>query len=209
MRNKPGFTLTELLVTIAIMGVMFGLLVPVVERSLGGNRLAADAEIFRAKLEEIRLRAGSTQSGDESSTSFHRGTQPYDEVGYYAILLSGNDQFYSIVRLAYPVSGTHPGVCKPGTAIQHARAQGGVCFVERVNLSAGVTLSCPLCVNGSNHFLAFSVPAGQLSHVKLVNNVWQETVWTESSPIIRLSYNGKNAAVTVDPFTARVGIVYN
>ncbi len=224
MRTKPGFTLIELIVTIAIMGLMFGLLVPLVDRSLGGNRLANDAEVFRSKLEEIRLTAGSTQNADESSTSTHTGTLTYDEVGYYAIWLhqdnynGGNGkEHYDIVRLSYPVNGTSAQIpCRPIDVQPQAWTESGPCFIERVEMSRGVDLKCLLCsqTNG-NHFLAFSVPAGQFFEVETKGNVWEETTFMSDvgedpdAPILELTYNNKTATVTIDRYTGKASVNYN
>lgn len=219
MRTKPGFTLTELLVAIAIMGLMFGLLVPLVDRSLGGNRIASDAEVFRSKLEEIRLLAGSTRNEDESSDSRHAGAVTYDEVGYYAIWLhsdSYNSNHYDVVRLSYPVNATSAQVpCKPNQAQDQAWNQSGDCFVERITMSKGVQLSCKVCGDTrdsrSNHFLAFSVPAGQFFEVETnaAGTIWEEKPWSETGPVLELTFNGKKATITIDPYTAKSAVTYN
>lgn len=223
MRTKAGFTLTELLVTIAIMGMMFGLLVPLVDRSLSGNRLANDAEVFRAKLEELRLMAGSTQHSDESSTSTHTGTVQYDEVGYYGIWLHsdslGKLDGYDIVRLSYPVSATATEVpCKPADVQTQAFNESGQCFVERVKLSPGVRLSCKICdparENSSNHFITYSVPAAQFFEIETVGSRWEETTFRSDpgenpdAPVIELTYNQKTATVTIDRYTGKASVTY-
>ncbi len=220
MRTKPGFTLTELLVAIAIMGLMFGLLVPLLDRSLGGNRIANDAEVFRSKLEEIRLLAGSTRNEDESSTSTHTGTLTYDEVGYYAIWLHKDDynggnglQHYDVVRLSYPVNGTSAAIpCKPNDVQQQAWLMSGDCFVERIEMSKGVDLKCVVCESGDrNYFLAFSAPAGQFHEVSTpgVGQPFLERIWNHTGPILELTFNGKKATITVDPYTAKTAVTYN
>jgi prepilin-type N-terminal cleavage/methylation domain-containing protein len=220
MRTKPGFTLTELLVAIAIMGLMFGLLVPLVDRSLGGNRIANDAEVFRSKLEEIRLLAGSTRNEDESSESRHSGALTYDEVGYYAIWLHKDDynggnnlNHYDVVRLSYPVNGTSAEIpCKPNDVQQQAWDKSGPCFVERIEMSKGVDLTCSVCERGNrNYFLAFSAPAGQFHEVSSpgTGQPFLERNWRDTGPVFELTFNGKKATITIDPYTAKTAVTYN
>lgn len=212
MATKRGFTLIELLVTIAIMGLMLGLLVPIVDRSLGKNRVANDAEIFRSKIEEVRLLAASTQQSDESPGA---SGLPYDETGYYAIWLHSDayrSSHYDIVRLSYPLNASG-APCRPNEVQQQAWNQSGPCFVERVTVSRGVNLSCKICGATaelrSNHFIAFRVPTRQMFHIRAEGNAWIEDGAAFGNPLLELTFTSKKATVTIEPYTAKVGVTYS
>lgn len=210
---RQGFTLIEVLITIAIIGMLLALLVPMVDRSLGKNRVATDAEIFRSKLEEVRLLSGSTQQADESSTSEHTN---FDETGYYAIWLHSDayrSDHYDIVRLSSPVNATGQDVpCKPNDVQTQAWDQSGPCFVERITMSNNVKLSCKVCGPGlgdrNNHFLAFRVPTRQFYDVHVVNGVWVEDRPVFNGSVIELTFSGKTAKVSLEPYTGKVKVTY-
>src|SRR3990167_7907097 len=119
--TKRSFTLIELLIVIAIISILIGVLVPSMSRSLSGNWLSSDVEVLRAKIEETRLLAGSTQNADEQAgTPELPGTA---RVGYYGIYLPSNDQlddpakqYYAIVKVSSPLDQTGEGYCSGSMA---------------------------------------------------------------------------------------------
>lgn len=213
MRIKKGYTLIEALITMAIIGLLLGLLVPLVDRNLGKNRLANDAELLRSKVEEVRLLAGSTQLQDESGESVH---PTFDEAGYYALFVHSDaydSDHYDIVRLSYPVDATAPEVpCKPNDVQSQALNQSGPCFVGRIDMSRGVEFSCKMCGATpefrSNHFLAFRVPTRQFHHVYVSDEQWTEGEPVFTNPAFELTFSGKTARVSIEPYTAMVKVEY-
>jgi len=212
IKHQRAFTLIEALVTIAIIGMMLGLLVPLIDRSLSKNRLSNDVEILKSKLEEVRLLSGSTQQADEIVPD----QGDFDSAGYYAVLLHANayqNQSVDIVRLSYPVDSTDPNVpCLPETAQQQAFSQSGPCFVERIILSRGVTINCRICgptqEYASNHLLAFRIPTRQLHHIHVIDSRWTEDVPVYENPVFELTFQDKRATVSIDPYTGKVTATY-
>lgn len=212
-RSLLAFTVVEMLIAIAIIAMLSALLVPVIGRSLGKNRLANDAEMFRSKLEEVRLLAGSTQGGDESTFGASE-VNVIDEVGHYAMLIpAGSTDYFAIVRLSEPVS---PGnidappsnYCPATLAITHADPSSSVsgdrfCLVERIDLSSGVDL-----VSSDNRLVAFKVPSKQINEISKDRDVWKV-----SAPLFNWEFNltssGKTARVVLGPFTANVVVTYS
>ncbi|MCR4308310.1 MAG: type II secretion system GspH family protein [Candidatus Berkelbacteria bacterium] len=178
--SSKGFTLIELLVVIAIIGILIGVLVPSMSRSLSGNRLASDVEVLRAKLEETRLLAGSTQTNDENNLvdSEVLGT---DRVGYYGILIPGSDvikpdniynsrfPFYAIVRLSDPFAfRAKSGYCSGNQALTDAinnNMEKGTCLIEKIGLTDGVTYKDYTTYNIHAKLIAFKVPTQQVSEI--------------------------------------------
>ncbi len=217
--TKRAFTVIEMLVSIAIIGLLTTLLVPMVDRNLGKNRLANDAEMFRAKLEEVRLLSGSTQGSDEST--FTSGDDRVkDEVGHYAMLIPkanrGSD-YFAVVRLSDPVSITlggadppPPNYCSASLAISHADPSSSFssderfCLVDRVTLSSGVGLTN----NGENRLVSFKVPSKQINEITK-----DRENWGVSAPIFdwvfSLTSGGKTAKVNLEPYTAKVVVTYS
>jgi len=175
--QKKAFTLVELLIVIAIMALLIGALIPSIDRSLSSNRLASDVEVFKSKLEEARLLAGSTQTNDEIVGEEKTGK---DRVGYYGILIPGSDvisdpgtygpQFYAIVRLSNPFiffSGNE-GYCTGAQALKDAYMNNtgeGTCLVEKVLLTSNVKYFQNPTFNIHAKLIAFRVPTQQVSEI--------------------------------------------
>lgn len=212
-KNLPAFTVVEMLVSVAIIGMLSALLVPMIGTSLGKNRLANDAEMFRAKLEEVRLLAGSTQ-GEDESTFGTTETNVIDEVGHYAMLIpSGSSDYFAIVRLSEPVSPNEndappSNYCPATLAITHANPSSSVsgarfCLIERINLSSSVGL-----VSSDNRLVAFKVPSKQINEISKDKDAWKVSV-----PLFNWEFNltssGKTAKVILEPYTAKAVVTYS
>ena len=181
MKLRRGFTLIELLVSIAIMGLLIALLVPNINRSLQKNQIAEDVELFKAKLEETRLMAGSTQ---QSSTG---------DNGYYGVYIAPgeNDEFY-IVRVDKDPNKNDVGICGVTTITNQISDSGevGSCVVERVAMTG--TIANPNS-NGAARIVAYNTPVQQLVAIRAETG-GQTVVWAVYPPVFSAS------PVAWDPF---------
>lgn len=209
--TQPGFTLIELLVAIVIIGLMMTVLVPNIDRSLGKNRLANDVELLRAKIQEARLLAGSTQQSDEPGGT----SDPVDETGYYAVFLPGSSHgttYFALIRLSNPFDLTGSqgaNYCSADIAVNHADPQSAVpsgerhCLLERNKLSRSVNIFA----NQADRIVAFDVPSQQVVELVRNNNRWAlaEPKFNWS---IQLTFSSKTATVRLEPYTGKLTVVY-
>lgn len=203
--GSKSFTIIELLVTIAIIGLLVALLIPNIDRSLSKNQIVNDVDLFKAKLEETRLLAGSTQQIDESSNNIDPNDPSADEVGYYAIVIPRDDStYFNIVKMSHPVTN---GLCTADKVINNINNNIPDCIVERVNLSKNITLS-----NRSNRyqFIVFRVPTQQISTLELGAN-WEVVPLVFDNPVFELRYLDPaelTATINIDSYTGRVTASY-
>lgn len=158
MKLRRGFTLIELLVSIAIMGLLIALLVPNINRSLQKNQIAEDVELFKAKLEETRLMAGSTQ---QSSTG---------DNGYYGVYISPgeNDEFY-IVRVDKDPNKNDEGICGVTTITNQISDSGGEgsCIIEQVAMAGKIIAgSVENPQTDAPRLVVFKAPIQQIDGIK-------------------------------------------
>ncbi len=193
----------ELLITISIMAFLMVLLVPNVNKSLDKNKLAEDAAVFKSKLEQTRLLAGSTQNVDETAPN---ADTTKDSTGYYALYVpaDASNNWFAILRLSFPLTD---GECKPDIAIGQAKNSGkGSCVVEKIDLA-----STRLTTTPDSWLIGYRVPTQKL--VNIVDTEAKLPIFTaaDGTPqtILRLQYQDKIATVTIDDYTGRVNVTFN
>lgn len=128
---RSGFTIIELLISIAIMGLLTALFVTNFDRATAGNRVSGDIEVFQAKLNQTRLLAGATENNQ-------------NQVSYYALYLPksyGTYNFYRIVR----ITSLSPDAtaCPLNKVITYPLPANDPCAVEQVGFSPGVQMRFP------------------------------------------------------------------
>lgn len=187
--KKRGFTVIDLLISISIIGLMLGLLVTNMDHSLSRNRIANDAELFAAKVEEVRLMAGSTQSIDEQAVN----PDSDNDVGYYALYVPESGDYFYILKLP--------------TNIPRNFAQGSNLdkyVVQKNSLTKGVSI----VARNSSQLVAYKVPTQQLYAINWDSAKWNVADPVFTSPFFSLGYQNKTADVKVMSNTAKVEITY-
>lgn len=190
IKKRPGFTLIELIVTMAIIGLLTGLLVTNVSHSLSNNRLADDVALLNSKVEHTRLLAGSTQ---QSATT--PGLQTDPDSAYYALYFpAASNTSYDVVKVS---SDLNSGQCAINV-LTNAN-----CLVQQVTLGNGVTL-----LPHPDQYLAFKAPVQQLTGFSSTTGTWQPTTPSFTAPFLKLTFNARSATVTVDPITGKISATY-
>lgn len=185
--QRQAFTLIELLISISIIGILLALVIPSIDKSLSGNDLANDAEIFKSKVEETRLLASSTQQID---------TVAANERAYYAVFLpAGTEHYYAIVRIT-SASGSACLIATVATTLPPA------CVVQRIEFSRKVVSG-----NGTPRFILFGVPTQQTFTAVAAGATWP-IVAPAANVTFPLTYNTKTATLTIEAYTAKVTISY-
>ena len=101
MIKKRGFSITELLVSIAIIGILTALIVPGVDRAMNKNHLPNDIKVMQAKFEETRTMSAS-RGADQGGINYDEISSKTKKVGYYGVYFPSDTSLneYYIVKLS-------------------------------------------------------------------------------------------------------------
>lgn len=198
---RRGFTLIEVLVVIAIVGVLTILLIPNINRSLSKNNLAGDAQLLSSKIETARLLAGSTQKAEGN-----------DAFGYYGIYLppqTGNT--FQVIRVSADPNnaGAMTLPCNANDIITNKFP--AKCIVETITLSQGVTMTF---AGSSYRFVLFRTPSQQAYFADDSANpgslVIGDAPGAVFQPGIKLQYGSKTVTMNINNTTGQVSsVTYN
>jgi len=213
LKTDRAYTLIELLIVIAIISILIGVLIPTITRSLTKNKLASDVDVMRAKIEDTRLLAGSTQTNDTLQGADSPG---FTRVGYYGLFIptqsdiGSGKPFYAIVRLSKPLTDSDLGFCSAQTAVAQAKAGSGSCLIERIDLTTDVSYDPGSIIQ--ERIIAFSVPSQQIMELQQQPVGWVENAAGprfDQSPYFVLKYRDKTASISVEAFTGKLLVTYN
>lgn len=203
-RVHGGFTLIELLISIGIIGIMLTLLIPNIDRSLSKNDLANDAELFKSKVEETRLMAGSTQQVDADQGLI--GAGQVRKTAYYAMFIpTTSHDYFAIVRLSSELDiPTAPGctMINVEAAVNDPSVGNQDCIVQRNRLSRSVTLA-----SANPRIIIFQIPSQTVFEGRK-NGI----NWVKRNPdfgwSFTLNLGTKSATLSVEDYTAKITTTY-
>ena len=183
---KRGYTLIEVLVTIAIVALLTILFIPDISRSLKNNNLAGDVELVSSSVQSARLLSGSTQQVDAGSNN--------SSTGYYGVYFTTNQSKIYIERIS-------DGADCP------LNSNNNNCTVQEIDLSSGTTISSVVYNTSdiSKLLIYFQAPTQQLLFAYGSASLSPVSAVSGSDMIrIKLLNNGKTAILSISPITGEV-----